>query len=89
MSAVPEKKVAEPPQWQTYKINRTCTDCKDCTGICPTESIFFGHKHWVIDADTCVGCRVCVVVCPVGAIDAIPLDEGVAAKQPACLFEFG
>lgn len=50
------------------RITPTCTSCGDCLPLCPTQSIFIGFGHFVIDTDTCDGSAVCAQVCPVNAI---------------------
>jgi len=49
-----------------FKIRRnkeTCTDCKACTGICP--SYILVHKLDVVKSDECMSCLKCSSVCPV------------------------
>ena len=49
-----------------FKIRRnkeTCTDCKACTGICP--SYILVHKLDVVKSDECISCLKCSSVCPV------------------------
>ncbi|HQJ74285.1 MAG TPA: 4Fe-4S binding protein [Bacteroidota bacterium] len=49
-----------------FKIRRnkeTCTDCKACTGICP--SYILVHKLDFVKSDECMSCLKCSSVCPV------------------------
>ncbi|MFL5815278.1 MAG: indolepyruvate ferredoxin oxidoreductase subunit alpha [Bdellovibrionia bacterium] len=52
----------------SYKIFPTCTSCRDCVAVCPTESIFYGLGQYTIDNETCHDCGICARVCPVNAI---------------------
>lgn len=71
---------------EVHFISAICTSCTDCVAVCPTESIFFGLRHFVIDSDTCHGCGVCARVCPVNAIAPVnpmdaPIAEGVESEE--------
>lgn len=58
-----------------HLILPSCTSCRDCVAVCPTESIFLGLNQYVIDRDTCTDCSICVKVCPVGAIHPLKDPE--------------
>ncbi|MGK5088185.1 4Fe-4S binding protein [Bdellovibrionota bacterium FG-2] len=68
-SAEGEIETEAPPK--IYRITLKCTNCKTCQTLCPTDTIFFGSKHFVIDTDDCIGCEICVQVCTEDAIRAI------------------
>lgn len=66
-----------------HQISAGCTLCEACVAVCPTQSIFLGRKHYVIDADTCHGCGICVRVCPVDVIHAKASDDEEEVAAPA------
>lgn len=68
---------------EVHFISSVCTNCTDCVAVCPTESIFYGVRHFVIDTDTCHGCGVCARVCPVNAISPMFPDEAPAEAVEA------
>ena len=57
-----------------YRISTKCNLCEACVATCPTESIFFGRTHFVIDSDTCHACGICAEVCPVDAVTSEPKE---------------
>lgn len=61
-------------------ITQKCTLCGDCTSFCPTESIYVGVKHFIIDHDTCDNCHVCITVCPENAILAEKIEKVAKPK---------
>ncbi len=63
----------------SHVIYPTCTSCRDCVAVCPTESIFYGLNQFTIDRETCHDCGICVMVCPVNAIHRLNLDHAEAA----------
>lgn len=68
---------------QKYQIGAGCTSCEDCVAVCPTKSIYFGVKTFVIDTDTCEGCAICVKVCPVDVIHPITSDDEAFEEEDA------
>jgi len=64
-----------------YQITSRCTSCERCVAICPTQSIYFGLNHFVIDPDTCDGSKICVKVCPEDAI--VPLHPIIDEEEEA------
>ncbi len=71
-----------------YAISHACNLCGVCRDVCPTQAIFFGRNHFVIDTDSCDGSTLCMVVCPVNAIHPIrnvepekPDQKGKTAPQ--------
>ena len=54
----------------------TCTGCRTCERVCPTESIKIGDdKKAHVNTDTCSGCGNCESRCPVLAIKLVALKE--------------
>lgn len=54
----------------------TCTGCRTCERVCPTESIKVGDdKKAHANTDTCSGCGNCESRCPVLAIKLVALKE--------------
>ncbi len=54
-----------------FRITIRCTNCLSCQKVCPTDTIYFGSQHFVIDTDDCIGCEICIQVCPEDAIRVI------------------
>ena len=60
------------------KRNRdTCTDCKACTLVCPSNIKV--HKYKTVVSDECVSCMQCVDACPVP--DTLDLKTSIGKKK--------
>ena len=60
-----------------YIVNqRTCTGCRTCIDVCPTEAIKIESGKAVITWE-CMDCGACPRVCPEGAIKK--LEAALAA----------
>jgi len=48
-----------------------CFMCGECTGVCPTGSLYLEHPSMevVFDENKCIMCRLCVKICPVKAME--------------------
>jgi Fe-S-cluster-containing hydrogenase component 2 len=56
-------------------IVESCVSCHACSGVCPSEAIYQGESHFMIDAKKCTECdgdyadNQCSSICPIeGAI---------------------
>lgn len=71
------------------KIVESCTTCRACLPLCPSEAIVAARPHFLIDAMKCTECDgdyaepQCAAICPIeGAI----LDSvGLAMNPPGSL----
>ncbi len=55
----------------------TCTDCKACTVVCPSNINV--HKTKTVISDECISCMQCVDACP--APDTLDLRTGIGDKK--------
>jgi len=53
-----------------YRITDLCTNCGECSKVCPLEAIFSEKERPGIDPDLCTDCGTCSDICPVLAIVA-------------------
>ena len=51
-----------------YIHHKTCTRCKICVDICPTDIMSLKENAVDIDYETCIRCYCCQEICPEGAI---------------------
>jgi ferredoxin len=58
-----------------HVVQKDCTGCKLCEGVCPTASIIVTNGKAEITQNTCVHCNKCLEVCPTETIVLGPLPE--------------
>jgi ferredoxin len=58
-----------------YSIVESCVSCHACSMVCPTNAIYEGAAHFMVDAKKCTECEgdyadsQCASICPIeGAI---------------------
>ncbi|MEE2002319.1 YfhL family 4Fe-4S dicluster ferredoxin [Alkalimonas sp. MEB108] len=58
----------------TAVIEVSCINCDMCVPECPNEAIYFGERHYEVDASRCTECEgfydqpTCIAVCPIDCI---------------------
>lgn len=59
----------------SFSIVESCVSCYACSMVCPTEAIYLGDKHFLVDSKKCTECEgdyadsQCASICPIeGAI---------------------
>ncbi|MBP5639279.1 MAG: 4Fe-4S binding protein [Victivallales bacterium] len=57
-----------------YIIDRGCTSCDECRGLCPVKAISMDLNGAHIDLEKCIGCGICINNCPSEAIRPIQAD---------------
>jgi ferredoxin len=69
-----------------YSIVESCVSCHACSMVCPTNAIYEGAAHFMVDAKKCTECEgdyadsQCASICPIeGAI----LNGAKAVANPA------
>lgn len=73
----------------SLQIVESCVNCWACLDICPTESISYGQKHFLINQHSCTECAgdyadpQCASICPIEG--AILLADGSEANPPGSL----
>lgn len=68
-SALNSAQAAPPPPSRCFIDPDTCVSCGACADICPTEAIFEGDDHYIVNTSKCTGCKTCINECPVEAIE--------------------
>ncbi|MFZ5515952.1 MAG: indolepyruvate ferredoxin oxidoreductase subunit alpha [Candidatus Zhuqueibacterota bacterium] len=61
-----------------HVITDLCTQCGNCSEVCPVECIKKGDEQYYINPEECIDCAACVEECPEGAIFAeedLPNDK--------------
>jgi len=52
-----------------------CTDCENCSLLCPVEAITLGPgkgpERYIFNHDRCIRCWTCAAICPHGCIQAV------------------
>ena len=70
-----------------YQIIETCVNCWACEPLCPSQAIYAGRPHFLIDARQCTECEgdhadpQCVSISPIEGVILNPFGE--AANPPA------
>ncbi len=66
-----------------YIIDRGCTGCDTCRGLCPVGAIAFGLNGASIDQKKCIGCGTCMDNCASEAVRELAEDEfqSMVSKQ--------
>jgi len=71
------------------RIIETCINCWACQPLCPTQAIYLGPLHFVIEEDQCHECEgdyadpQCASICPIEG--AIVNSRGEALNPPGSL----
>jgi len=72
-----------------YVITDLCTQCGNCSDVCPVECITSGDEQFFINPEECIDCAACVDECPEGAIfaaDDLPKDKSSFLEKNARFF---
>ena len=72
-----------------YSIVESCVSCHACSMVCPTNAIYLGPEHFLVDPKKCTECEgdyadsQCSSICPIEG--AILNGQKLVANPPGSL----